>query len=427
MPARRSSRGSRAIEAGLRAVGKRMAVERDLYFKKVVSLDHGRQTMQFRVSQSLFSSHQVDVGTKRLLRTLVATGSGSFHRVLDLGCGYGPIGLTLKKVGEARTVHMVDRDALALEYSRQNAELNGLSGVQIYGSLGYDDVSARDFDLVISNIPGKAGAPVISSLLQDARRHLAPGGLVAVVAIAPLESTVLEALHESNANVVFQETRSRHAVFHYEFPDGTVSIDGPNQSALERGRYTRESIVASFRGLEFPLMTAWGLPESRGPDSRSELLVEGMTAFGGAHIERAVIFNPGQGHTPVAMWRLLAPKEIVLVDRDLLSLRFSERNLVLNGCDSRRIVLSHRVGILPQDQRPADLVAGILREDEDQAGALLTLDQAAKQLAPDGVILIAASSTAVTRLVRQIRFGRSLRIKGRKRSKGRSLLVLRRD
>ena len=415
------------IEVGPGAVGKGKPVEQDVYFKKVVRFDHDRQTMQFRVSQSLFSSYQVDVGTKRLLRALVDTDSGSFHRVLDLGCGYGPIGLTLKKMDEGRTVHMVDRDALALEYSRQNAGLNGLSGVQIYGSLGYDDVSATDFDLIISNIPGKAGAPVVSSLLQEARRHLGPEGLVAVVAIAPLGSTVQEALHESNANIVFQETRSRHAIFHYKFPHGAASMDGPNESALERGTYNRESLVASFRGLEFPLMTAWGLPESRGPDSRSELLVEGMMAVGGAHIERAVVFNSGQGHTPVALWRLLAPKEIVLVGRDLLSLRFSERNLVLNGCDSQRIVLSHQVGILPQDQRPADLVAGILREDEDQAGASLTLDQAAKQLAPDGVILIAASSTAVTRLERQFRFGRSLRMKGRKRSKGRSLLVLKRD
>ena len=147
-----------------------------MYFKKLLTFRFWKQEMQFRVSQDLFSSLQVDVGTQFLLRAIQDLDPGQFSKILDLGCGYGPIGATLKKLNGMASVHMVDRDALAVEYSRQNADLNCLSGVSVYGSLGYDDVRCKDFDLIASNIPAKAGHEVISHLLRDAVYYLRPGG-----------------------------------------------------------------------------------------------------------------------------------------------------------------------------------------------------------------------------------------------------------
>ena len=68
----------------------------DSYFKKVVSLEHEGHSLRFRVAQDLFSSHEVDVGTRLLLRTLEQAGHERLRKVLDLGCGYGPLGLALK-------------------------------------------------------------------------------------------------------------------------------------------------------------------------------------------------------------------------------------------------------------------------------------------------------------------------------------------
>ena len=154
----------------------------DPYYKKTVSLDIGGVSFSFRVSQTLFSSHSVDVGTELLLRTLHREGVG-FKKVLDLGCGYGPIGVVLKGLNPKAVLRMVDRDALAVEYASQNALLNGIDDAATYASLGFDDVEERDFDLIAANIPGKAGREVIASWLRDAPLVLRDQGQIAVVIV----------------------------------------------------------------------------------------------------------------------------------------------------------------------------------------------------------------------------------------------------
>ena len=101
-------------------------MDEDVYFHKTVTFRAWKHSLQFRTSQELFSSHDIDTGTKFLLRTIVEADYGNFQRILDVGCGYGPLGLTLKSLHPDSIVHLFDRDALAVEYSRQNAELNGL-------------------------------------------------------------------------------------------------------------------------------------------------------------------------------------------------------------------------------------------------------------------------------------------------------------
>jgi len=399
-------------------------MKQDTHFKKIVTLQHDGQTLQFRVAQDLFSSHEVDVGTRRLLRTLAQTNSDAFHRILDLGCGYGPIGLTLKKLGTDRTVHMVDRDALALEYSRQNAELNGLSGVEIYGSLGYDDAPATDFDLIISNIPGKAGISPISHFLRDAFHYLRPGGLVAIVVVTPLASRVAETLDDPNIHILTRRSWSGHTVFHYQFSPEFGEGTRPEMGALERGVYHRTEATISLRDLQFPMRTAYGLPEFDTLSYRTALLIRGALGIQNSAPGRALLFNPGQGHVPVAVWKLMRPSAIALVDRDLLSLRYSRDNLILNGCPASAITLSHQVGVQARDEQRADLIAGVLREEEGPEGVAATIRQAAEQLSPDGTILVAGSSTAVTRLEKLVRSEKLLGVRKRKRSKGNSFLIL---
>jgi 16S rRNA (guanine1207-N2)-methyltransferase len=106
----------------------------DAYYKKTVVFNAWKQSLKFRVSQELFSSHDIDAGTKLLLRTVVEADYPKPGSILDMGCGYGPLGLTLGSLYRDASVHMVDKDALALNYSRQNAELNGQDGVNIYAS-----------------------------------------------------------------------------------------------------------------------------------------------------------------------------------------------------------------------------------------------------------------------------------------------------
>ena len=399
-------------------------MDTDPYFKKTVTLQHDGHTLRFRVAQDLFSSHEVDIGTRLLLRTLVKHCSNSLQKVLDLGCGYGPIGLTLKKLDQRRAVHMTDRDALAVEYTRRNASLNGLEGVAAYGSLGYDDISTRDFDLIASNLPGKAGESVLSHLLLEAAHYLSPGGLVAVVVVAPLEPVVAGILRSSPLIAVrFRTSASGHAVFHYTFSEDSRRESPSSLSALSRGVYRRQEAISDLHGREYTLETARGLPEFDSPSFQSELLKGALRKTRGPDAGDVLVLNPGQGHVPVALWGLLSPKSITLVDRDLLALRYSRNNLVRNGCPDERISLVHQVGLEMQDRR-FDLIVGALRKSDGNEGLLPTIMHASEQISPDGNVVMAATSAAITRLEKLVRSKKPLRLAGRKRKKGHSVLIL---
>lgn len=400
-------------------------MDEDVYFHKTLTFRAWKQSLQFRVSQELFSSHDIDIGTRFLLRSIVEADYDIPQRVLDPGCGYGPIGLTLKNMYRDSTVHMVDRDALAVAYSRQNAGLNGLEdGVDIYGSLGYDDVKRTDFDLIIANIPGKAGETVISYLLREAGNYLTPGGLVAIVVVAPLEETVAKILDSTpGVVVILKRKRSGHAVFHYRF-SGESFLTRPNRNALERGVYHRKKAIIRLENLEYAAQTAYGLPEFDSLNYGSEMLVKMLNNMRNQDIHRAVAFNPGQGHVAVALWKLLRPEKITLVDRDLLALRYSRLNLALNDCPPERVSISHQVGIEPQSKDKTDLIIGVLREEEGRDATLATFDQAVGQLSPGGKIVMAAGSTAITRLTNYAESSVQIRIRTRERWRGNSLLVL---
>jgi 16S rRNA (guanine1207-N2)-methyltransferase len=401
-------------------------MDEDAYFHKTVTFRAWKHSLRFRTSQELFSSHDIDIGTKFLLRSIVEADYPGFKRILDVGCGYGPLGLTLKNLHKDSTIHMLDRDALAVAYSRQNAELNGLSGVEIYGSLGYDDVKRTDFDLIVSNIPGKAGETVITYLLREARYYLAPGGLAAIVVVAPLEAMVTKILADTpGAEILLKRNRSGHAVFHYRF-SGDTDSPKPDHRALERGLYLRNNIKFRFENLEYAMQTAYGLPEFDSLSYGSEMLVKVLFSLQSKSFHKAVVFNPGQGHTAVALWKLIQPETITLVDRDLLALRYSLINLALNGCPPERVGIFHQVGLDSSSKEKADLILGVLREEEGKDATFLTLDQATARLSPNGMIILSAGSTAITRLVAYVESQNLLRIKTRERRRGYSLLALER-
>lgn len=397
----------------------------DVYFKKTLDFYHAGQSLRFNVSHDLFSSHQIDVGTARLLRSLV--DAPPFAKILDLGCGYGPLALTLKALYPESIVHAIDRDALAVDYTRQNAALNGLTGVEVYGSLGYDDVRARDFDLIISNIPGKAGETVIFSLLRDAVHFLKPGGLVAIVVVAALESTVAQALDDPGIEIAFQETRSGHAIFHYRFTDAYRAAQPPFASGLTRGLYHRDVVDITLGSLTFPMQTARGLPEFDSLSFGSLLLLDNLSRLQRTTVGCVVIHNPGQGHIPVTVWKLFNPDTIILVDRDLLSLRYARDNLIQNGCPASQIVTAHQADLaLESEAQTTDLIVGVLREEEGQAAAEQLTRQAAALLTSDGTFWLVAGSTPITRLEKVIISTKLLRIVKRKRDNRMSLLMMQR-
>ena len=398
------------------------------HFKKTVTLDHGGRRLELRVAQDLFSSHEVDVGTRLLLRTLAGPEHAWRRLVLDLGCGYGPLGLGLAAAVADRVVHLVDRDALAVEYSRENAAANRLDGVQVYASLGYADVRASGFDLVVSNIPAKAGPPVIEELLLGAAGLLAPGGLVAVVVIAPLREPVTAILEGSpQVEVVFRRARAGTALS----PTGAGGPPAAAGAAAGPGDglavYERQQVSIGHGGVAVRLRTAWGLPEFDSLGFATRLVADAVLRPGGRPPETVLVLHPGQGWLPCLLWASGPPGRLRLVDRDLLALRFSRANLLANGCPPERAQVGHRV----EPDRPwlqdAELVVAMLRPKEPPEATAATVRRLVAEVPGGARVVLGAGSTAITRSLAALDAAKlPFRVVDRRRAKGSSAVVLQR-
>lgn len=137
--------------------------------------------LEFSTTWGIFSPREIDSGTTLLLKHLTIQ---SDDVALDIGCGYGPIGLAIAANAPQGEVHMVDKDFVAVEYSNKNAALNGLSNAKAYLSNGLSAVpSEMQFTTVVSNIPAKVGKEMLSIMLHDIHAQLAPGGQLVVVTI----------------------------------------------------------------------------------------------------------------------------------------------------------------------------------------------------------------------------------------------------
>jgi len=128
----------------------------------------------------IFSPREIDEGTELLLKYIEVNANDD---CLDLGCGYGPIGLTLAKLAPQGHTTLVDKDFVGIEYTKQNISRNNITNAEALLSNGFDHIRDRQFDLVVSNIPAKVGNEMLSLFLHDAWQQLKPGGRFYIVTI----------------------------------------------------------------------------------------------------------------------------------------------------------------------------------------------------------------------------------------------------
>lgn len=135
--------------------------------------------MNFTSDNGVFSKNTVDFGSKLLIEAFeLEEKSGE---ILDVGCGYGPMGLTIAKEFPESQIEMVDVNLRALELAKENAELNKISNTHIYESSVYDNVTATDYQAIISNPPIRAGKKVVHAILEGAFAHLRKNGELWIV------------------------------------------------------------------------------------------------------------------------------------------------------------------------------------------------------------------------------------------------------
>jgi len=133
------------------------------------------QALTFTTDAGVFSRDGLDRGTEVLLNALPPLSG----RVLDLGCGWGAVGVALGKANPALEIVMTDVNARAAELSRRNARDNGVAATVVQGD-GFEAVTGR-FDAIVTNPPIRAGKAVIYGLFERARDYLTPGGALYIV------------------------------------------------------------------------------------------------------------------------------------------------------------------------------------------------------------------------------------------------------
>lgn len=283
--------------------------------KKRIKFNYGKVSLWLDLSESLFSSFDVDVGTKVLLNSLRKDDAINYSKALDLGCGYGPIGLFLKAQDPSRDVHMVDRDALAVAFASHNARVNDYNAT-VYPSLDYEQV-VDTFSLIISNFPAKTAVKGLRAFVYGASEHLAGDGVLALVVVRELTKALELVLDNQAIRILYKEYKRDYSIFH-------VSFTAPIRS-LER-KYERKRMTLSF-SRNYVVETAFGLPEFDTLNFGTRSMYSLLRDVADREYDSVLVLEPGQGHGAIAVMDSLKPSELVLGSRDLLSLKFAARNV----------------------------------------------------------------------------------------------------
>jgi len=142
----------------------------------------------FHTTWGLFSPRDIDAGTWLLIEYMLVNKSDI---CLDLGCGYGPIGLTMARLASDGKVFMVDSDFVAVEYSKKNARLNQITNCEVFLSNAFSHIPEdMQFDLVASNLPANVGRELLYIILEDTKKRLREGGRIYVVTISGLRDFI---------------------------------------------------------------------------------------------------------------------------------------------------------------------------------------------------------------------------------------------
>lgn len=158
------------------------------YFSNQPSAKHKPLTFQatlrnkeylFETDAGVFSRTEIDLGSQILIESLPAQLGNT---VLDLGCGYGPIGMVAASlVNSSGQVYLVDINERAVELANRNIKANGIMNAQALVSDGLQELADVKFDNILTNPPIRAGKKVVYSMLKDAYAALNQGGCLFVV------------------------------------------------------------------------------------------------------------------------------------------------------------------------------------------------------------------------------------------------------
>ncbi|MBN1648112.1 MAG: methyltransferase [Spirochaetales bacterium] len=322
------------------------------YSNKTVSFRYKNVTLKFFLSQHLFSSFDIDPGSKLLLKfCLEYIKTRTIRKILDIGCGVGTLGLSLAASLPGVSCILQDRDSLAVEFSRINAEQNGLAANCTFIAEPLFLNFHGSYDLVVSNIPAKAGNRVINAWIREIPSLLNPGAAIALVIVKPLSDLLHTALQENAFEIVHSFSNSQYSVF--ICTHDALSHHSSRNTGLP-DFYFRQSAVFTHDQISYRLCSAYNLPDFDTPgydlDCAFRCFRKSFTCTG------AIFINCRQGHLPVFLYESsIISGDAFIAGSDTLALEVCAKNLK-PYCTVHKIIASTPVDALEQCNRNFELI-----------------------------------------------------------------------
>ena len=336
------------------------------------------QRLRLDVPSDVFAAHAIDAGTLLLLRNLPDRAPRS---LLDLGCGYGALGLPIASKFPFASALLVDRDLLAVRAAAHNARTLGLSNVQVLPGLGYRDLpQGSRFDLVVCNVPARIGPLGVAYLLDAGRSLLLPEGELRAVVIRDLRDQVEAA---GIPGLRLAARGGNHLV--YSVPPGPSRFSLADESVYARDQTRFEAAPGRVLLLS--------RPHDASEDPAHAIALTALLDAAPRDPPRSVLcFRCGYGALPLAA-RVRWPRaRVVAQDRDLLDTAFLRRNASALSLDGEALRVAETV--FPSEalaDGSADLVLGEASAAGGEAVFARELLESKRLLAPGGQALVLAS------------------------------------
>ena len=148
-----------------------------LRLEKIKAVLRGK-SFEFWSGSGVFSKKKVDNGTRVLVENCIIKDN---WKILDLGCGYGVVGVVIAKIFPKTNVLMVDVNKRALKLAKMNIELNNVENADVRYSNLYSDVKEK-FNTIIVNPPMTAGRKLCFRIIEESKEYLEKDGLLQLIA-----------------------------------------------------------------------------------------------------------------------------------------------------------------------------------------------------------------------------------------------------
>jgi len=170
----------------------------------------GNMHFEFLTASGVFSKKRVDLGTRLLIESMVLPEEGY---VLDVGCGYGAVGIAAATFNPRLRVIMVDVNERATQLAKKNIEINGVSNAEVRRGHLFEPVRGLTFNCILSNPPVSAGMDTVKAIISEAPEHMASKALFQMVVKSKVGGKRLQMLFkEAFGNVAILARKSGYRI-----------------------------------------------------------------------------------------------------------------------------------------------------------------------------------------------------------------------